>query len=366
MTCSSVKNRADFGFIRYANCWEDAEILCVALQPGHGRRILSIASGGDNAFRLAMDGGTVVAADLSYPQIACCRLKMEAIKMLGYPALLRFLGIHEDSTRLETYRQIRPHLDIATVTFWDRHPQVLARGIVHSGKFERYFQLFRTWILPLIHPCHRISALTRSGSRQDRECFYVSQWDTWRWRLLFRVFFSRFILGRLGRDPEFFRYVEGSVSDRILDRTRYALTVLPTDSNPYLDYILNGNYTHVMPPYLDASRYDDLKDAVSHIILVHGTIDEAAERHAGPGFDGYNLSDIFEYMDADTFVSTYRTLQASARSGARFAYWNMLVSRCCSGIPESRVTHLDELSRFLHSTDRAWFYSAFHVEQVRE
>ncbi len=32
-------------------------------------------------------------------------------------------------------------------------------------------------------------------------------------------------MGRLGRDPEFFRYVEGSVAERILERVEYALTV---------------------------------------------------------------------------------------------------------------------------------------------
>ena len=68
--------------------------------------------------------------------------------------------------------------------------------------------------------------------------------------MLFRVFFSRFVMGRLGRDPEFFRYVEGSVSDRILSRTRHALTVLPTHANPFLAYILTGNYGDALPRYL--------------------------------------------------------------------------------------------------------------------
>ena len=52
------------------------------------------------------------------------------------------------------------------------------------------------------------------------------------------------LVGRLGRDPEFFRYVQGSVSDRILSRARHALTVLPTHENPYLQFILNGQLDH--------------------------------------------------------------------------------------------------------------------------
>jgi S-adenosylmethionine:diacylglycerol 3-amino-3-carboxypropyl transferase len=44
----SFQRRAAFDRVRYANCWEDADILCEALQPQPGSRILSIASAGDN------------------------------------------------------------------------------------------------------------------------------------------------------------------------------------------------------------------------------------------------------------------------------------------------------------------------------
>ena len=67
---------------------------------------------------------------------------------------------------------------------------------------------------------------------EERRRFYEQRWDTWRWRLLFRLFFSRTVMGRLGRDPEFFRYVEGDVAASILARTRHALTVLDPADNP--------------------------------------------------------------------------------------------------------------------------------------
>ena len=58
---------------------------------------------------------------------------------------------------------------------------------------------------------------------QEQADFYNKEWDTWLWRLLFRVFFSRLIMGKMGRDPAFFDQVEGNVSDRIMERTRHAL-----------------------------------------------------------------------------------------------------------------------------------------------
>src|SRR5262245_44446652 len=60
-----IEARARFDYVRYANCWEDADVLAAALEPGPAKRILSIASGGDNSFALAADGATVVSVDLS-------------------------------------------------------------------------------------------------------------------------------------------------------------------------------------------------------------------------------------------------------------------------------------------------------------
>ena len=45
----AIQNRAAFDLVRYANCWEDADILLEALAVKQGDRCLSIASAGDNS-----------------------------------------------------------------------------------------------------------------------------------------------------------------------------------------------------------------------------------------------------------------------------------------------------------------------------
>ena len=80
----SIENRAKFDLIRYANCWEDAEILCEALQPAPGKRFLSIASAGDNSFSILAGGAEVVAADLSSAQLACVELRRSAFRRLSH------------------------------------------------------------------------------------------------------------------------------------------------------------------------------------------------------------------------------------------------------------------------------------------
>jgi S-adenosylmethionine-diacylglycerol 3-amino-3-carboxypropyl transferase len=237
---AAIAERAAFDFIRYASVWEDADVLCEALGPvAHQGRVLSIASAGDNALALlTLDPALVIAADLSAAQIACLELRLVAFRHIAeHESLLAFLGAgtpphDERPERLAFYDAHRGELSAESAAFWDVHRTAIATGIVHAGKFERYFHLFRRRILPLIHSRRTIEELRAPRSSDERERFYRERWNTWRWRALFRVFFSRFVMGRLGRDPAFFAQVEGSVADRILARTRHALTRLPTDSNP--------------------------------------------------------------------------------------------------------------------------------------
>ena len=172
-------------------------------------------------------------------------------------------------------------------------------------------------------------------------------------------------MGRLGRDPEFFRYVEGSVAERILGRSRYALTVLPTHDNPYLEYILTGNFSRALPLYLRPEVFPEVKRNIDQLTLFEGPIDEAAQAHRGDGFDGFNLSDIFEYLDEpDEHAAVYGRLLDAARPGARFAYWNMLVPRRLAESFPERVRSLEAEARELFARDLAFFYSAFVLEEV--
>ena len=56
---------------------------------------------------------------------------------------------------------------------------------------------FRRCVLPLVHGRSRVRELLRRRPVVGRRAFYLRHWDTWTWRLLFRLFFSRPVLGRL-------------------------------------------------------------------------------------------------------------------------------------------------------------------------
>lgn len=362
---TEAAGRADFSHIRYAQVWEDADVLLAALDVQPGDTVVSIASAGDNALALLGAGAArVVALDLNPAQLACLALRVAAYRELDHPGLLELIGSRPSGRRPELYRRCRPLLAPAVRAFWDAHGMAIAGGIGGAGKFENYFRLFRERVLPLVHRRNTVEALLRGGEPAERARFYAERWDTWRWRLLFRVFFSRFMMGRLGRDPAFFKYVEGSVADRILARTRHALVTLNPAGNPYLHWILTGTHGTALPWALRADNFETIRSRLDRLEWHELTLEAFLGRADGTRVDKFNLSDIFEYMSADNTAALLERLAAASRPGGRLAYWNMLAPRSRPDSLARRLRPRPDVAGPLFAQDKAFFYSAFVMEEV--
>jgi S-adenosylmethionine-diacylglycerol 3-amino-3-carboxypropyl transferase len=366
----SIEKRSSFEFVRYANCWEDASILVKALDTGVGKKFLSIASAGDNSLALlTLNPSKVIAIDLSSAQIASTELRKVAIQKLHYTTFLWFLGYRNSGNesdrnyRVDQYKVLREHCTARTRQFWDERLDQIETGIIYHGKFERYFAIFRNIILPLVHGRNTVSELLREKDVTSRKRFYSREWNSFRWWLLFKLFFGRYLLGLIGRDPEFFRYVDGHVAEKILKRTRYALTTLPTHDNPYLRFILTGTFGTMLPFYAREENFIKVKENINALELYNGKIEDLLGNSAYT-FDGYNLSDIFEYMDKALFKQTVKRILNASNPGCRMVYWNMLVPRDVVMLFPDRVRKIQPLTQDLFKRDQAFFYQAFNVDEV--
>ena len=64
---NTIAARADFSEVRYAQCWEDADVLLAALNIQPQQTCLSIASAGDNTLAmLSRAPAKVIAIDLRF------------------------------------------------------------------------------------------------------------------------------------------------------------------------------------------------------------------------------------------------------------------------------------------------------------
>lgn len=367
MSPAAIADRADFSGIRYGQCWEDADTLLAGLRVRPGDTCVSIASAGDNTLSLLAAGaGRVIALDLSAAQLACLELRIAAYRTLSHPELLELVGSRPGGRRAELYARCRDALPDAARAFWDARPAAVAGGIGGAGKFERYFARFRGLIVPLIHGRGTVAALLAGHpDRGVRERFYRERWDTVRWRWLFRIFFSRFVMGRLGRDPEFFAHVEGGIADRILSRTRHAFIELDPAANPYLHWIFTGTHGAALPHALRAESFEPIRAGLDRIERHAASLEDWLAAHPGVRFDRANLSNIFEYMSRDTADGLLERLAAAANPGGRLAYWNLFGLRRRPDRLAGRLRPCTEEAEALHRSDKAWFYRAFVIDEVQ-
>ncbi len=352
--------------ISYAQCWEDPAVLSAALRVGPDDDVLSIASAGDNSFALAIDGArSVTCIDLSLPQLALAELKLTAVRFLPVQSVRSLFGLGHFGRRIWFYHYLRERLSDDARRYWDAHEDTIRAGILGAGRFEKYLAMFRERILPVVHNQQAVADLLACTTLEEQRTFFAARWDSWRWRTLFRVFFSRAVMARTGRSPEHFAQVQGDVGGRFLDRARHALTEIPVQTNYFLRWMLTGNHGNLETahPWLTTDGHGKLNAAAERIRFVHAPLEEFLG--AGQKFSAFNYSNIFEYVPALHHAALLSRTADAAVPGARIAYWNLLVPRSCPPELAPRIERREAVAAALLAGDRAFVYGGFNVEIVR-
>lgn len=356
----SSSTHIDNSYLRYANCWEDADILIEALQLEEGDSILSIGSGGDNSFSLLINNPTrVVAADINPHQLKLISLKKAAFKGLDYPEFVAFLGFKESNKRQELFKKVIPFLKKDDSQYWKNKHQEIESGIIHQGKFEKYFQTFSSKILPKIHSNKKIKELFRPKSEKEQQDFFNKRWNTWKWRLLFRIFFSRYVMGKFGRDPKFLKQVAVPVSTYILNKAKEHLSSVQCQSNCFLKYILTNQFGSLLPHYAREEHFEQIKINIDKLTIFEGYAEDAFTHFQS--FNKFNLSNIFEYMSTENFEKSGNYLAKMSEPESRFVYWNLMVDRKLSNI----VSGLKLEQQFINEAnklDKGFFYNSLIIE----
>ena len=381
---SEVKeNRVDFSLIRYSQCWEDTEVLLESLNIQENDICFGILSAGDNVFSmLAENPEKVVALDISFPQIALAKLKKEVFNSFSYDEMLEFMGVTKSDRRIEMYDRIKENLDKEVKEYWDFNREAIENGIIHTGKFEKFFKIFREKILPFVHNRKRVEKLLEDKPEQERMEYYDNHWNNFRWKLMFKLFFSKYIVGKLGRDKEFFRYAEKNISEEMKERSRYALCELNPYENPYINYILTGNYRKdCLPYFLRKENFDKIRKNLHKVEIIQSSVEEYLDQ-IDFKINKFNLSDIFEYMSVENYSKLMEKIYENAEDNALLTYWNLIVERnsekldykvADSGtavtgkeknVDGKKFERMKEFDSRLHKRDMTFFYTDFVVEKV--
>ena len=361
----TIAEKADFAKIRYAQCWEDADVLLAAMDVQSTDTCLSIASAGDNALALVGAGASrVIAVDLSPAQIACLELRVAAIRLLTHAQFLELLGQNPSSDRRTHYQRCRAGLSVESRRFWDQNPSLIAQGIAQGGKFERYLSAFRRFVLPLVHRRKTVSRLFELESEAERQAFYDDCWNNKRWDLLCRMFFGRASLGRLGRDPSFMNYADEPVWTSLQRRIPNAFVVQRPTDNPYLQWILEGRFVSALPYAWRAENYEAIRENIDSLEWRCDSIEQVLSEIPQGSLNGCNLSDIFEYMSESEYEDLLNEFIRAGAPGCRLVYWNVVAKRHRPNTLSHALNAKRTLATELHQRDKAFFYRDFVIEEV--
>ncbi len=366
MSKTEIEKKADFDYIRYAQLWEDADVLTAALGDCAGKTLVSICSAGDNALAmLTLDPARIVVLDLSAAQIACLKLRIGAYRNLTHGEFIELTGSRPNTRRRDLLERALQGTDPETRVFWERQAgEVEKYGIGGVGKFERYFRIFRTWLLPLVHSRATLNDVFIPREPDARTEFFNTRFNTFRWRMLLNLFFSRFVMGRMGRDKAFFDHVDGSPAQHVAHRIHHAGVETDPSQNPYLHWILKGDHGAALPMAWRAEHFEVIRSRLDRLDICQGSLEAFVS--TGEKADGFNLSDIFEYMSPDVFTQVYGAILSAANPKARLVYWNMMAPRRVPEQYKDDIRTLSELETRLKARDMAFFYSDFVVEEVQE
>ena len=355
--------------ILYSMCWEDPDIVLEALNVRENDTVLTVASGGESIFAILLKNPEkVIAIDNNLDQIYLVELKIAAIKSLDFEEFIRFLGFKKSFDRVKIFKKCERYLSENSCKYWKRNIKSVKSGIIHCGKFERYIGIFRNFFLPLVLSKRMMCYyLSMEGISEQRD-FYEKHWNSLKWRLLFKLFFSKTVMQWAGRKRQFFKYNKmQNISEYYLNKAKFCIESIPIQSNYFVHYILSGSvpipFNH--HPYLNKIKFSELKKLVSKVHLVHADILKYLTTLQENSISKFNLSNVFELMTQEDYEKALNTILRVSETTARFCYWNNLVPRYSHPKIDNIVAEKN-LAEKLFRRGRVPFYSRLIVESISD
>ncbi|MCF7834366.1 MAG: BtaA family protein [Candidatus Pacebacteria bacterium] len=352
--------------IYYSQCWEDPYVLLEGLEINKEDKIISITSGGCNTLTLLLkDPKEIIALDINSAQNYLLELKISAIKHLSYDNLLAFLGIESCDNRINLYSLLKNDLSKDSQEWWDNNTKLIAQGVIHVGKLERYFRVFSRFILPLIHSKKTVQFLFTQKTQEQQYEFYNKKWNTWRWRFLFSIFFSKKLTSNNGRNKQLFKYVStNNITDHYLIKIKNSICIEPA-KNFFLHYMFTGKYDKSnLPLYLRKENVPIIRERINRIQIVSEDIATYIKKNPKK-YTKYNLSNIFETLSVEETHVIFKDIIEASGYNARLVYINHLVDRTFYEELNNIIVHDIKNEDLLNKQNMAFFYKKIHIDYIK-
>jgi len=323
----------------------DDKVLCIT---GSGSRTLDL---------LTTHPDLIVSIDMNHCQNFLLELQMAAIKLLEYQEMLGFIGITEMKDRVGEYRKLRGTLSPAARSYWDANTGAIGEGVFYSGRWERYFGMLATMV-ERFRPEKR-QDLFACPDRESQKSFWEAEWEGPAWKVFLRIVSLRFCNQFLLKDPGFYLHVSSDfqVYRYLTHRFRVAATNVLFRESPFAELLFYGRLSQALPEYLRPENYSHLRESLSAVRMVTGSLSEYIASVNGERFDAFSLSDISSYTEASGYGEIWNGITRISRHNSRICERQFLVKRDLPPVVKHHFIQDTALQDELNRSDGSIFYT---------
>ncbi len=344
----------------FTHNWEDPLSDKAALEIKKNEVVLAITSGGCNVLGfLLFDPKTIYSIDINTVQSYLLELKIAAIKTLEFDEFVCFSGLKTHPNRLELFETIKPQLSGEALVFWEGQHEVLSKGFIMNGKYERFIKLAGRF-LKLLQGKKRVEGLFKNKSKEDQELYFDKVWDTRRFKYLFRLLFNKRMLAKRGLVADYFHFDDGGTSfaQSFYNRSKKAFRNLPIKGNYFLSLYLLGSYRNdtEVPEYLKRENFDVIKSRVNRIKIITSDAQGWLNATKDGSIDCFALSNICELMSIEETNRLFTDVYRTATANARVVFRNLMIPREVPDILKAKIVKNEPLSKEIYDHDRSFVY----------
>jgi S-adenosylmethionine-diacylglycerol 3-amino-3-carboxypropyl transferase len=362
----------------YTQIWEDPEADLAALQLPLGSTIVTISSGGCNALSyLTAQPAQVYAVDLNEAHLSLLKLKLAGLRAFsGYAEFWQFFGAASSRANSELYRErLWLMLDADARAYWDKCNIIgRPRYAYFTDGFYRHGMLGR--FIGLAHLLAKFARIDLdallNGKRDAPERIQALD----RLDQLFHSPLARLITGTpallfsLGIPPQQRALLGGGapLNEVLHERLLRLVNGHPNETNYFAWQALHRSYPgpgdRCLPPYLQRSQFERMRNGAGLIIPVHANLRLFLESLPAREVDAVVLLDSQDWMATEEIGALWNAIDRTGSDNVRVIFRTAgkespLDSAELASLRE--VWHRDEeRSADGFARDRSGIYGGFH------
>src|SRR6266481_36111 len=362
----------------YTQIWEDPEADLAALQLPLGSTIVTISSGGCNALSyLTAQPAQVYAVDLNEAHLSLLKLKLAGIRAFsGYSEFWQFFGEGASPSNARLYSdRLWPLLDQQARAYWDKRNIIgRPRHAYFTDGFYRHGMLGR--FIGLAHLVARFAGidlaalLTGNVDAPER----IEALD--RLRSLFRSRLARLITGTpallfsLGIPPQQRALLgaDAPLNEVLHARLLRLIDGHPNETNYFAWQALHRGYPgpgdRCLPPYLQRSQFERMRNGAGLIIPVHANLRLFLESLPAREIDAVVPLDSQDWMAPEEIRALWNAIDRTGSDNVRVIFRTAGKESPLEGAelaPLRQIWRRDEEGSAVgFELDRSGIYGGFH------